>query len=155
MADIDGTANGETLTGTADADLINALAGEDEVFGLDGDDRLNGDDTINGGAGTDTINGGDGDDRIAGEDGDDDFTGGDGNDRFLAGAGTDVIHDFRAGAGVVDQLDLTPFTFTNLADIQAITTDTAGGAVIQISATDTIQLVGVTEASLVEDDFIF
>ena len=33
MADIDGTANGETLTGTADADLINALAGEDEVFG--------------------------------------------------------------------------------------------------------------------------
>lgn len=146
MADIDGTANGETLTGTADADLINALAGEDEVFGLDGDDRLNGDDTINGG---------DGDDRLAGEDGDDDFTGGDGNDRFLAGAGTDVIHDFRAGAGVVDQLDLTPFTFTNLADIQAITTDTAGGAVIQISATDTIQLVGVTEASLVEDDFIF
>lgn len=146
MADIDGTANGETLTGTADADLINALAGEDEVFGLDGDDRLNGDDTINGG---------DGDDRLAGEDGDDDFTGGDGNDRFLAGAGTDVIQDFRAGAGVVDQLDLTPFTFTNLADIQAITTDTAGGAVIQISATDTIQLVGVTEASLVEDDFIF
>lgn len=97
MADIDGTANGETLTGTADADLINALAGEDEVFGLDGDDRLNGDDTINGGAGTDTINGGDGDDRLAGEDGDDDFTGGDGNDRFLAGAGTDVLHDFRAG----------------------------------------------------------
>jgi len=37
MADITGTANGETLTGTAEADLINALAGEDEVFGLDGD----------------------------------------------------------------------------------------------------------------------
>lgn len=102
--------------------------------------------TLDGTADADTINGLGGDDTLNGLDGD---------DRFLAGAGTDVIQDFGAGPGIVDQLDLTPFAFTNLADILAITADTAGGAVIQITATDSIRLVGVAEADLQEDDFIF
>jgi Ca2+-binding RTX toxin-like protein len=180
-----GGAGNDTALGARGADNLRGGDGDDILQGRDGDDRIIGDngndqitgdrgnDFIGGNFGNDDLSGGDGDDQLIGNHGDDilnagngndflyggvgddDFTGGDGNDRFLAGAGTDVIQDFRAGAGVVDQLDLTPFTFTNLADIQAITSDTAGGAVIQISATDTIRLVGVTEASLVEDDFIF
>jgi len=57
MADITGTASGETLDGTPDNDTIRGLGGNDELNGLGGNDSLfgdTGDDTMNGGEGDDT-----------------------------------------------------------------------------------------------------
>ena len=46
MADIIGTANGETLIGTDQDDLISGLAGNDVLFGLAGSDVLDGGEDI-------------------------------------------------------------------------------------------------------------
>ena len=46
MADIIGTANGETLIGTDQDDLISGLAGNDVLFGLVGSDVLDGGEDI-------------------------------------------------------------------------------------------------------------
>jgi Ca2+-binding RTX toxin-like protein len=138
----------DQITGDRGNDFLGGNFGDDQIDGGDGDDQ------IFGNHGADRLNGGNGDDFLYGGVGNDDFTGGDGNDRFLAGAGTDVIQDFPAGAGVVDQLDLTPFSFADTAAVLAVTSDIGGSAVIQISATDTIRLAGVATADLLADDFI-
>ncbi len=64
MAEIIGTAIGETLDGTNVADIIRGLGGDDIINGAEGDDTLEGDDgadTFTGGTGNDFINGGFGD----------------------------------------------------------------------------------------------
>jgi Ca2+-binding RTX toxin-like protein len=94
VADIIGTAVGETLVGTAGADRIEALGGDDIVRGEGGDDVIlggDGNDQLEGGAGHDRIEGGAGADYISGGPGDDTMIGGDGDDYFSAEEGSDII----------------------------------------------------------------
>ncbi|MGZ8286740.1 MAG: M10 family metallopeptidase C-terminal domain-containing protein, partial [Allosphingosinicella sp.] len=94
MAEIIGTAAGESLTGTSGADRIEALGGNDVVKGEGGDDILLGgddNDQLEGGAGDDLIEGGAGADYIQGGAGSDTMIGGDGNDTIYDGEGSDVF----------------------------------------------------------------
>ena len=61
MAQIFGTAAGDSLVGSNGNDFIYGLAGKDSLDGLRGDDTLvggEGDDTLRGGLGNDILNGG-------------------------------------------------------------------------------------------------
>ena len=44
------------------------------------------------------------------------------------------ITDFSGGAGLGDQLNVAAFGFADFAAVQAVTTDTAGGALIQLDS---------------------
>ena len=67
---------------------------------------------------------------------------------FLPGFGNDAVTGFRVGnANNHDTLDLSGLGFDNLQDVLANTTDVGSDAVIT-SGTDTITVVGVTEAQL-------
>jgi Ca2+-binding RTX toxin-like protein len=82
MAEIQGTAAGETLAGTG---------GDDVIVGGGGTDR------IEGGLGNDVLTGGDdGGDTLYGESGNDQLYGGGGADSLHGGLGDDVVH---GGAG--------------------------------------------------------
>jgi serralysin len=81
-----------------------------------------------------------------------------GNDRFVfaAGFGKDRITDFQAGTTVSDIIQLSlGATFNTFAEVMAATTNVQGNAVITISSPDTITIVGVTKAMLVDNDFLF
>ena len=106
------------------------------------------DETVTGGAGNDVIGGGGGDDTLIGAGGDDLFV-------FNNGGGDDTVNDFVAGAGSDDALDISDFGFANLASLLAVTNDAGANTVIQLDANDSITLIGVNEAQLHQDDFLF
>ncbi len=102
------------------------------------------------------------------------FRGGAGNDRFIDGAGNHTYSggfgadrfEFAFGLAGADRIEsfvtedvirLTGFGggLDSFADVLVATTDTAAGALIQTSATSSILLAGVTEASLQANDFLF
>ncbi|MCC0016241.1 MAG: calcium-binding protein [Rhodobiaceae bacterium] len=103
-----------------------------------------------------TLIGNSGSNVFLGNAGNDLMIGNGGNDTFVFGDGCDddTITDFSGGAGLGDQLNVAAFGFADFAAVQAVTTDTAGGALIQLDSDDSVTLQGVLKADLVEDDFI-
>ena len=94
--------------------------------------------------------------------GDDQLWGGPNDDKFVfnVGSGNDVINDFNQGNLAVgstatehDLIDVQAY-FDNWSDLQAAINDVNGNAVITLSASDSITLVGVQTANLLETDFI-
>ena len=89
---------------------------------------------------------------------DDVLTGGLGNDTFVfAGPafGHDTITDFAAGAATDDSVQLDASVFTDFADVLAAATEVGGNTVVTVGANASIELEGVSIASLHQDDFSF
>ena len=91
------------------------------------------------------------------------FGGGPNNDTFVfkPGSGNDVIHDFNQGNLAVgstatehDLINVQDYHFAGWGTLQDKITEVAGNAVIQLSATDSITLVGVHAIDLHQTDFI-
>ena len=94
-AQLQGTANADTIVGSDSADLIEVGAGADTVTAGGGMDTIygdDGDDVIHGGAGDDLIVGGAGNDKLFGDDGNDLIFGGLGNDEIHGGKGNDIAY---------------------------------------------------------------
>ena len=136
-----GSAFDDTVYGTSDANILNGGAGNDSLWGYSGDDILIG---------------GSGDDFLYGGPGTDDFV-------FGPGFGHDGISDFTPEAMLPPELHLPhdvmefdPSVFANFAAVMAATTDDGmGNTRIQLDASDSIALIGVTKANLSPDDFLF
>jgi Ca2+-binding RTX toxin-like protein len=150
-----------------------------KVFGGSENDSLQGNagiDILNGGDGNDTLNdggtleltfsiGGNGNDTIIGTSGQDQMWGGTGSldtgadvFQFGAGNGFDIIFDFQAGAGVVDQIRLLGTGIASFAQLQAENRIGQAGANTQINlvgAGNVIFLINTTATTLVADDFLF
>ena len=133
--DLVGGAGSDLVAGTVGADLISGGAGGDMLFG---------------GAGGDTLAGGTGDDFLFGGDGDDLF-------QFANGDGNDMLFGFTAGAGGVDEIDVSGFGFANFADVIAAADDQGGltDVTIALDADDAITLAGLHIADLTDSDFLF
>ncbi len=150
---------GLNLTGSNGSDRItgaNKISSGDVILGLGGNDKiigLVGNDVIDGGAGADRIFGNSGDDVITGGAGNDLLTGQFGVDRFVhrPGDNNDRITDFST---VQDLLDLTAHNFATFAAVQALMTDAAGGALIDLAGPDSIKLTGVTVAQIGAEDIL-
>jgi Ca2+-binding RTX toxin-like protein len=133
-----------------------------------------GDDTLDGGSGDDVLYGDNyptepfagaghsgigGDDILIGGTGSDQLWGNGGNDTFVFNVddGADVIHDFtqevEPGAEQ-DKIDLSAYGFASFDDITIATNAFTGWAVIQLSATDSIFVVGLQPDQLTANDFI-
>ncbi len=101
--------------------------------------------TLFGRAGNDTLEGGGGNDILVGEAGRDAFL-------FAPGSGLDVVADFTPG---MDRILLQGFGFADFAAVMASTRQGAGGAILDLAAGDSVQLVGVAKSALHADDFGF
>jgi Ca2+-binding RTX toxin-like protein len=176
---IDGGSEGDFVFGEAGNDTVLGGAGNDQVFGGTENDSLVGNagiDILNGGDGNDTLNdggtgeltfsiGGNGNDTIIGTSGQDQMWGGTGSldtgadvFQFGAGNGFDIIFDFQAGAGVVDQIRLLGTGIASFAQLQADNRIGQAGANTQINlvgAGNVIFLMNTTATTLVADDFLF
>lgn len=119
-----------TGTGNALSNRITGSAGAERLVGKDGND------TLAGGAGNDTM---------WGDGGADSFV-------FGPGSGVDVIRDFTPGQ---DRILLQGLGFGSFAGVMAATRDAAGGAIIDFSPVDAVQLTGVAKAALLAGDFVF
>ena len=168
-----GTNRADTLFGTARADAISGLGGNDTISGLGGSDRINGNrgsDTIVGDGvdsrgkpagrpGNDVIVGRSGNEIITGCKDDDTLTGAGGNDTFVYsrswGIGHDMITDFGDVAGNQDVIRMEDGLFTNFGALQAAMTQVGSDVVIAIDTANTIKLLGVSLASMTQDDFVF
>jgi Ca2+-binding RTX toxin-like protein len=86
--------------------------------------------------------------------GDDQLWGGSGNDTFFYSdhSGNDVVHDFGQTAGDNDLIDLSEMT-----DLSGFSVDqnANGDAVVHLSASDSITLIGVAANTLSIFDFVF
>ena len=126
--ELNGTADGETLTGGELDDTLNGLGGNDTLDGGAGDDTLDGgtgNDSLTGGAGNDTLSGGTGDDNLDGGSGDDNLDGGSGNDSLYGGIGNDAfyvdsVNDVVSDSGGNDFV-LSSITYTLLAGFENLT----------------------------------
>jgi Ca2+-binding RTX toxin-like protein len=163
---VNGSGSSSTSTliyGDAYVMLASTHGGNDTLNGGSGDDILYGDSygytpsspgSITGG--TDVLNGGAGDDQLWGGPNDDKFV-------FNVGSGNDTINDFNQGNLAVgstatehDLINVHAYGFSNWTALQAVISDdvVSGNAVIHLSATDSITLVGVHTAELHQNDFI-
>ncbi len=113
--------------------------------------------TVNGSGLNDTLVGNDGANTLNGAQGDDNLTGLGGDDLFVFtnGGGDDTVTDFTAGAGSDDVLDVSDFGFADLSALLAATNDAGANTVITLDGDDSITLIGVQEAHLHADDFLF
>ena len=91
----------------------------------------------------------------------DQLSGGPNDDTFVfnVGSGNDTIIDFNRGNEVLgehDIIDVRAYGFSDWNALQAVITDNGqfGYALIQLSATDSIDLYGVVTADLHQTDFI-
>ena len=81
---------------------------------------------------------------------------------FDVGSGNDIINDFNRGNLIVgstatehDVIDVHAYGFSDWNALQqVISDDVNGNAVIHLSATDSITLVGIHTADLHQTDFI-
>ncbi|MFZ2450812.1 MAG: calcium-binding protein [Methylovulum miyakonense] len=145
MANMTGTAAGETLNGTVADDQIFGLGGNDILFGNDGNDYLDG---------------GDGNDRLEGGNGNDNYIGGKGQDTFIinleATDSSNQINDFELGA---DHIDLTKVGIADFATIQSILGNAGAGnsgfGIYRNGVWLTTALLGVNQDDLIASDFIF
>ncbi len=131
-----------------EGDIIRGRAGDDRLIGLVGDD------VIDGGTGNDRIFGNSGDDVLFGAAGDDRLTGQFGADRFVMRPGdqNDRITDFNARGD--DVLDLTAHGFGSFAEVQALMSDTAAGALIDLDGPDSVLMEGFAAVSLQAADVL-
>ncbi|UUZ64948.1 calcium-binding protein [Polaromonas sp. P1-6] len=151
---------------TLAANVENLIYGGSGIFigtGNDLDNLIasgNGADTLDGGAGNDTLNSGAGHDTLIGGTGADALTGGYGNDMFVfsaAGFGNDRVTDFDTDALFgqdllnISGLGITAATFAASVTIAQQGADTL---VTIAGTTDSIQLVGVSSASINASDFL-
>ncbi|NOX74873.1 MAG: calcium-binding protein [Alphaproteobacteria bacterium] len=163
---ISGDAGNDFLYGNGDDDTLNGGADDDKLTGGKGNDTLNGDagiDRLFGGKGDDTVNGGDGDDYLYGENGLDTLNGGAGNDSLTGGSsadtfvfelagGYDKIKDWEDGT---DQIDLTSFGLTGIADVLAIAFDYSAGVRLEFADGSMLLIENETKSILDAGDFIF
>jgi serralysin len=119
-----------TGTGNALSNRITGSAGAERLLGKDGND---------------TIAGGGGDDTMWGEAGADSFV-------FGPGSGVDAVRDFAPGQ---DRILLQGLGLGSFEAVMAATRDAAGGAIIDFSPVDAVQLTGVAKAALLAGDFVF
>ena len=114
----------------------------------------------------DTLVGDGANNRIEGGKGDDVLAGGGGADTFVfkfdainqQGSGHDQINDFAPGAGAnhgVLEIDGYGTSLASFAQLLTLSIDTATGVHIQLTANDSIDLLGLIKAQLTTDDFIF
>ncbi|MEM9222098.1 MAG: choice-of-anchor Q domain-containing protein [Pseudomonadota bacterium] len=129
--------------------VVVGLGGADFIATDSGADRLianEGGDVLRGRAGNDTLVGGSGTDEL---------TGGLGNDVFSfsasddSGLSIDAITDFEAG----DIILLEGFAAQSFGDITIL--QNPGGVIAQISAVQWVRFDGITDASTIENQFVF
>lgn len=168
----------DTMFGHSGSDELIGNAGHDSLSGQGGRDLLQGglgEDTLKGGGGRDTLEGGDGEDLLKGNGGRDSLDGGGsydtlhgggGNDTltggsladvfvFTNGHGVDVITDFNVLSSL-EKIDLSGVSSINsMADLNDAAADGVNGVIIATGGVNSILLEGVSEADLVESDFIF
>jgi serralysin len=128
-------------------------SGSGQVIGGSGSDTIEAGagDYVDGGADNDLIHGGAGAERIIGGGGDDTMTGGAGADLFdfADGWGHDRITDFQVG---VDRFRMSDVSGLNTFQ-QIVRADVAGGASVGFAG-NSILVIGLTAAQLVEADFL-
>ncbi|MEM8980101.1 MAG: M10 family metallopeptidase C-terminal domain-containing protein [Pseudomonadota bacterium] len=178
------TLGDDTLMGGDGQDRLVSLAGTNTLSGEDGSDYLTGgafNDTLNGNSGNDVLRG---DPSFDGLGGSDVLTGGTGNDVLMGGRSADTFvfapnegadrighfddsaviysaangyqvtsltQDFETG---LDVIELQSFAGINASNVFDFISDVSGNAVFSAQGTS-ITLVGVTEADLGADNFIF
>jgi Ca2+-binding RTX toxin-like protein len=111
-----------------------------------------------GGSGGDTLIGNVIGNKLNGNGGADILTGGGGDDIFVFGAGygADVVTDFVAGSGTIDEIDLSQLAgFDSFSDVLAIATQTGSNTVLSFAAGQTLTLQNVSRTSLTAGDFIY
>lgn len=140
---VNGGTGDDALFGGSGKDSLAGDGGADEIYGGSDDDSVlggEGEDTLYGGAGADTLNGGSGNDILRPGDGDDLLI-------FQAGSGDDIVYGFSLED---DQLDLSETTtdFSGLDGVQAASTETADGLLIDLGADASVLLIGLTVADL-------
>ncbi|TNJ37518.1 alkaline metalloproteinase, partial [Phaeobacter sp. B1627] len=101
--------------------------------------------------GNDRLYGGDGSDRLEGGSGADTLSGGAGSDVFVfdisgSNTGSDTITDFEIGVDVLEFHGATYSNLTSIASGNGVRIEWEGGSV---------QLEGVSRASIDADDFVF
>ncbi|WP_300037145.1 CHRD domain-containing protein [uncultured Roseobacter sp.] len=151
LVDAGGILDAGAPTGIVGPDVIDnqievdVLSSIENVIGSDDGDVINGSDQSN------TLRGEDGDDLLNGQGGDDLLLGGEGADTFVFEGlfGTDTIADFEVG---VDRLDFSDFG-PDFADSLQVTQD-GDDAVLSFSSDASVRLEGVSQADLLDDDFI-
>jgi serralysin len=155
-----GNSGNDTINGNSGNDTLFGGIGADWVIGGSGDDKLfgqNDNDTLRGGGGNDRLFGGKGDDNLAGGLGNDKLGGQSGADVFIFadGDGNDTITDFNV-AELGEVIDLGGIaSITNMAELNAAAVDTAAGVLIDFGGGNSVLLLGVFEADLSADDFLF
>ncbi|MGY0574598.1 calcium-binding protein [Bradyrhizobium sp. RDM12] len=134
-------------------DILNGSAGRDFIYGDAATYKPASPGSITGGI--DTLNGGAGDDQMWGGGNSDLFV-------FNTGSGNDTINDFDQGNKAVgstavehDLIDVQGYGFADWTALSKLISDnTAGDAVIHLSANDSITLAGIHPANLHPTDFI-
>lgn len=124
----------------------------------DGYDHMvgrNGNDSLEGFAGNDILNGGGGADRLDGGEGDDKLTGGAGDDLFYFRFGSDVITDFTAGAGNIDEIALVDLGISSFAQAMTFAREINGDTVFDFGGGNILTLRNVAMTDLVAGDFVF
>ena len=70
-------------------------------------------------------------------------------------SGNDTIWDFGQTVGNRDVMDVSDYHFNDFTALQShISDDIDGNAVVQLTAVDSITVVGITASSLTHQDFI-
>ena len=165
-----GTLNGEQFVHSLRSieDIQGSDGGKDELNGSGKDNKLfglGGNDQIYGRGGNDELYGGDGNDRIYGGSGDDMLNGGEGFDRFIFrdDSGNNIINDFDTDA----REDIVLRLVTAITDFADLTANHLSETLVNVDGNDvlstviddgaamTITLLGVANADLAADDFIF
>lgn len=143
LAYIDGALGDDRIWGTKFADDLRGNSGDDWLYGGPGEDKLDGGkgrDELDGGADNDTLTGGAGDDRFV----------------YKADGGGDVIFDFTAGAGNIDELDLTAVGITSFVQAMALASSSGlndENTTFDFSDGNTLTLVDVSLGDLIASDF--
>jgi Ca2+-binding RTX toxin-like protein len=125
-----GLENNDVLQGSEANDVIYGDEGNDKLTGGEGDDKLfggPGNDILKVDVGNNLLSGGSGDDELYGGDGMDVFVGGKGVDTFDCGGNFDVVIDFDAKRGdiqnnnceVLESYDENPETWTQPAKLKS------------------------------------
>lgn len=147
----------DRITGGYGADVLYGNDGNDVLYGNQNDDRLFGglgDDVIYGGKNNDVLYGDDGSDTLNGNLADDSLFGGAGSDLFVFSPsfGNDLIGDFNPAN---DVLRLISGTISDYASLVASLSQVGADAVIRLSGTDSITMVGTDVSTLTINNFIF